>query len=141
LTIYADTSFFISLYVRDSHSTNADRLLASASAPWFTPLHFAEWTHAVAAQVFRGYMTTAEAGRAQQELAGDRDAGLWINIDVPDNAFNVCADLGRRFGPKLGVRTLDSLHVACALELKAERFWTFDDRQVKLARAVGLKTR
>jgi hypothetical protein len=31
-----------------------------------------------------------------------------------------------------GVRTLDSLqHVACALELKAERFWTFDDRQLK----------
>jgi predicted nucleic acid-binding protein len=141
LTIYADTSFFVSLYVRDRHSTNADRLLASASAPWFTPLHFAEWTHAVAAQVFRGYMTTAEAGRAQHELEGDRDAGLWINIDVPDNAFNVCADLGRRFGAKLGVRTLDSLHVACALELKAERFWTFDDRPVKLARAVGLTTR
>jgi predicted nucleic acid-binding protein len=38
------------------------------------------------------------------------------------------------------VRTLDSLHVACALELKAERFWTFDDRQVRLAEAVGLDT-
>jgi len=38
------------------------------------------------------------------------------------------------------VRTLDSLHVACALELKAERFWTFDERQAKLARVEGLKT-
>ncbi len=46
----------------------------------------------------------------------------------------------RRYGPKLGVRTLDSLHVACALELKAERFWTFDERQAKLARVEGLKT-
>ena len=35
--------------------------------------------------------------------------------------------------------TLDTLHVACALELGAERFWTFDARQAKLARAVGLK--
>jgi hypothetical protein len=26
------------------------------------------------------------------------------------------------------------------LELGAERFWTFDDRQAKLARAVGLKS-
>ena len=97
--------------------------------------------HAVAAQVFRGYMTTVEAGRAQNELEGDRDAGLWVSTDVPDNAFNLCADLGRRYGPKLGVRTLASLHVACAVELKAARFWTFDDRQLKLARAVGLKTR
>jgi hypothetical protein len=28
--------------------------------------------------------------------------------------------------------------VACALELRAERFWTFDERQAKLAEAVGL---
>src|SRR5205807_2740847 len=27
LTIYADTSFFVSLYVKDAHSTDADRLL------------------------------------------------------------------------------------------------------------------
>jgi predicted nucleic acid-binding protein len=108
-------------------------------APWITPLHFDEWTHTVAAQVFRGYMTIVEAGRVQHELEGDRDAGLWLSIDIPDNAFHVCADLGRRYGPKLGVRTLDSLHVACALELKAAVFWTFDDRQLKLARTVGLK--
>jgi predicted nucleic acid-binding protein len=36
---------------------------------------------------------------------------------------------------------MDSLHVACALEVKAERFWTFDARQLKLAKAVGLDTR
>jgi hypothetical protein len=30
--------------------------------------------------------------------------------------------------------------VACALELKAERFWTFDRRQAKLARVAGLRT-
>jgi predicted nucleic acid-binding protein len=41
---------------------------------------------------------------------------------------------------RLGNRTLDTLHVASALELKAERFWTFDDRQAKLARAAGLRT-
>jgi predicted nucleic acid-binding protein len=58
---------------------------------------------------------------------------------MPDHAFEVCADLARRYGFKLGVRTLDSLHVACALELKAERFWTFDERQAKLAKAQGMK--
>jgi len=54
--------------------------------------------------------------------------------------LEVCTDLARRHGAKLGVRTLDSLHVACAVELKAERFWTFDERQAKLAKAEGLKT-
>ena len=37
------------------------------------------------------------------------------------------------------MRILDTLHVACAIELKAERFWTFDERQRKLAKAAGLK--
>jgi predicted nucleic acid-binding protein len=59
---------------------------------------------------------------------------------MPERAFERSADLARRYGAKLGVRTLDSLHVASALELKAERFWTFDERQAKLAKAVGLKT-
>jgi hypothetical protein len=32
------------------------------------------------------------------------------------------------------------LHLASALELKASSFWTFDERQARLARAVGLNT-
>ena len=75
-----------------------------------TPLHFAEWMHAVAAQIFRGYMTTVEAGRVQHEFEDDRNAGLWVNIDVPDNAFNVFADLGAGTGqnslPSLTAYTL-----------------------------------
>lgn len=58
---------------------------------------------------------------------------------MPENAFELCAELARRHGPKLGMRTLDTLHVACALELKADRFWTFDERQAKLAKAAGIK--
>jgi predicted nucleic acid-binding protein len=64
----------------------------------------------------------------------------WILLPIPEDAFDLCAELARRYGPKLGVRTLDSLHVACALELKADRFWTFDERQAKLAKSEGLKT-
>jgi predicted nucleic acid-binding protein len=45
-----------------------------------------------------------------------------------------------KFGPQLGTRTLDTLHVASALELGASEFWTFDQRQQKLAKAVGLAT-
>lgn len=40
----------------------------------------------------------------------------------------------------LHISTVDSLHVANALELKASRFWTFDEPQAKLAEAKGLHT-
>ena len=36
-----------------------------------------------------------------------------------------------------GVVMLDLWHVACAIELQAAAFWTFDTDQEKLARATG----
>ncbi|MCU1301384.1 MAG: hypothetical protein JWQ87_1668 [Candidatus Sulfotelmatobacter sp.] len=107
---------------------------------WFTPLHSAECFHAIAKQVFYRKISQAEADTVFDTLKRDRDDGLWLEVVMPENAFELCADLGRRYAPKLGIRTLDTLHVACALELKAERFWTFDERQAKLAKAQGMKT-
>ncbi len=138
--IYADTSFFVSLYIEDRHSAAADELMRSNLLLYFTPLHMAEWTHAISQQVFRKQMPAQEMERVQRELDADRAARLWVAAAIPTNAFELCAELARSHGSKLGMRTLDSLHVACALELKAERFWTFDERQAKLARAEGLKT-
>ncbi len=94
----------------------------------------------MAQQVFHKKMSAAEAQQTYRQLERDRAAGLWVETAMPEGTFDICADLARRHGPRLGVRTLDSLHVAIALQLKAEEFWTFDERQAKLARAEGLKT-
>jgi predicted nucleic acid-binding protein len=141
LTIYADTSFFVSLYVKDAHSVAADQMLRGGERPPITALHTAEWTHAIAQHVFRRQMSIAEADRLHSDFDNDCATRIWRTISVPEAAFGLCADLGRRYGPKLGIRTLDSLHVACALELNLKRFWSFDDRQRKLAKAAGLDIR
>jgi len=141
LTVYADTSFFVSIYLADKHSKAAEQLVSSGARVWFTPLHYAEYAHAVAQQVFYKYLNVADARQAHRHLERDRTANVWAEIEMPDNAFDLCAELAHRHGPTLGVRTLDSLHVACALELKAERFWTFDEGLSKLAKGVGLKMR
>lgn len=139
MTLYADTSFFVSTYVTDSHAAAVGELSKTGASVWFTPLHHAEWAHAVSQHVFRSQMSLAGLERAHKAMEQDRAAGIWLEVEIPEDAFEVCADLAHRYGPRLGVRTLDSLHVACALQLKAERFWTFDERQAKLAKAVGLK--
>jgi predicted nucleic acid-binding protein len=139
LSTYADTSFIVSLYVQDSHSVAAQELMRLSPRLWFTPLHLAESFHAIAQQVFHRRVSAADAQKLYRQLRSDQTAGLWVETQVPENAFEVCADLASSYAPKLGIRTLDSLHVACALELKAEQFWTFDERQAKLAKAAGLK--
>lgn len=135
-----DSSFLVSLYVTDQHSTESRRRVLSAPRMWLTPLHRAEWAHAIAQHVFHKSLAAAEAQEIYEQLEADKAAGLWQEIALPEQAFELCADLARRHGAKLGVRTLHSLHVACALQLKAQQFWTFDERQAKLAKAEGLRT-
>jgi len=107
---------------------------------WLTPLHTAEWAHAIERHIFQRHLTRREAQQIYLDFERDRALGVWAEVAFPDLAFEVCEQLGRRHAARLGNRTLDTLHVASALELKAERFWTFDERQARLARAVGLRT-
>jgi predicted nucleic acid-binding protein len=140
LTVYVDSSFLVSLYLTDQHSPDSRKRVLTASGIWLTPLHQAEWAHAIGQHIFRKSLSSSEAQKMHEQLEADKASGLWLEIGIPERAFDLCADLGRRYAPRLGVRTLDSLHVACALELRAEQFWTFDERQAKLAKVAGLKT-
>ena len=139
MSIYLDTSFLVSLYLNDDHSRAARSRIASAPALWFTPLHSAEWEHVIDQHLFRGELSLSEAQLVSAKLEEHRSAGRWLSVPIPEDALEVCSKLAREYGPKLWMRTLDTLHVACALELNAERFWTFDERQAKLAKATGLK--
>ena len=138
MSIYADTSFFVSLYLPDRHSSEAQRRVSQRPRIWLTPLHRAEWAHGVSQHVFRHEISAREAQRVRKLFEKDRQSQLWFEVELPDVAFNLCEELAERHGARLGVRTLDTLHAACAIELHAEHFWTFDERQAKLAKAAGL---
>lgn len=141
MSVYADTSFFVSLYLPDRHSSEAERRMAAKPQVLLTPLHQAEWSHALAQHAFRKEISTLEARQIQTEWERDRNNRLWMEIDLPESVWETCTTLARKHGHKLGIRTLDSLHVASALELGAQAFWTFDDRQAKLAQSEGLSLR
>ncbi len=82
----------------------------------------------------------SEAQTVYDDFESDRESRVWVEAPLPELAFERCIQLAKELGTRIGMATLDTLHVASALELKAERFWTFDERQAKLARAVGLKS-
>ena len=140
MNVYADSSFLVSGYVNDIHSAEVARRMKGRPSVCVTPLNRTELLHALSQYVFRGVFAEPDARQYWSEFEDDCAKGVWIKVDIPDEAWETSVDLARRFGPTLGVRTLDSLHVACALELGAQRFWTFDERQARLAEAVGLHT-
>jgi predicted nucleic acid-binding protein len=138
LSVYADSSLVVSLYVTETYSREAQRRMAHRPRIWLTPLHRVEWAHAIAQHVFRGTLSSQEAAGFYTVFEADRASDLWLESAIPDTAYETAVQLAKRHGPRLGVRTLDTLHVACALELGAKEFWTFDQRQERLAKAAGL---
>ncbi len=138
--IYADSSFLVSGYIQDTHSPAVIQRMSTHPRVCLTLLNRTELMHAMQQYVFRRVLSVDKALRLWNEFEEDCAGGVWIFTHLPESAWETSVDLARRYGPRLGVRTLDSLHVACALELKAERFWTFDERQARLADAVGLVT-
>ncbi len=140
MNVYADSSFLVSGYVQDAHSAEAVRRLALRPSIWITQLNRSEVAHAIHRYVFRGVLSPAEASRDWSSFQRDCLSKVLTLVDLPEKTWDTSIDLGRRYGATLGVRTLDSLHVACALELNAQKFWTFDERQAQLAEAVGLDT-
>jgi predicted nucleic acid-binding protein len=139
LTPYVDSSFLVAFYVLDAHSQEAIRRMASKPEISLTPFNRGELANAIYRQQFHG-RPAAFSDQAWHAFESDCSLGVWKSIPFPEHAWTTCVALARRYGPTLGVRTLDTLHVACALELKAQRFWTFDERQARLAKAVGFDT-
>ena len=93
---------------------------------------------AIAQHVFRREISPGEAAQFYSAFEADRKLGLYLEREMPESAFDTAIELGQTYVPRLGIRTLDTLHVASALALGAREFWTFDERQQRLAKAVGL---
>lgn len=140
MKVYADTSFLVPLYLIDRHTVNAQVRMATRPAVLFTPFHRAELTHTIYQHIFRRHISDREAQLAFLNLEQDVSSGLWTLANQPPNVLSGCIRLAHRHVAALGVRTLDSMHVAAALELGATHFWTFDQRQMRLAEAAGLVT-
>jgi len=137
--IYVDTSLIVSIYIADIHSAEADRRMAGCHGLWLTPLHRTEFVHAVEQSIFRGRISAADARLINDEFEMDQHNGVWLDLKLPETAIETSIRLARSHVSSIGSRTIDTIHVASALELKAKQFWTFDDRQARLAKAVGLK--
>ena len=140
MTGYADTSFLVSLYTPDANSFRAAELMGAKPSLLLTPFGELELLNALELRAFRKELSRREVRRARGAFESDRDSGIFTLQPVPILLYEIADRISRRRTFKLGARTLDILHVASALALKAETFYTFDERQRRLAGAEGIRT-
>ena len=130
----------MALYAFELHSARAsERMRASTGVVALTPLHELEMINAFELWLFRREATRSTAQHAWAEFERDRMEGVFVVQEIPAKMFPRAARLARDQPAEVGTRALDLLHVASALELGADAFFSFDVRQCKAARAAGLR--
>ncbi len=144
---FADTSFVCALHVPLEHSTKAiSWYRRKRGEVVISGLVAFEFRQSVRLQVFR-HNSDRKIG-FDVELADTALAQFDANLQT--GAFRVAAiemadvldraeRLSSRWTETGGYRSLDVLHIATALHLKADRFLSFDSRQRELAESAGLK--
>jgi hypothetical protein len=110
-------------------------------APWRVTHHGrVEVLNAICRAAFLRQLDPDGLAEALADLTSDFASGHLRQADILWRAaLNGAAELSQRYTPRLGTRSLDVLHVACARELRLRCFLTFDERQQQLAAAAGLK--
>jgi predicted nucleic acid-binding protein len=135
-----DTSFLVSLYTPDSHSTSAAEMLRLAEGPLhITRFAEFEFVNTLGLRVFRKEASLLEVQSLIRKFEQNLGAGAFQLTAVPNNVFDRACQLSRDTTAHRGTRTADLLHIAAALELRADEFYSFDRKQRELAEALGLK--
>jgi len=140
LIVYADTSFLFSLYVPDANSSAAAAIMKRIRPPLLAT-DFAEFemTNALNWRIFRKELRPSEEQAVLLSFSMDVHAGLIRILPISAATFAHARRIARTQARLLGTRSLDVLHVASALALRAGSFCTFDKNQARLAGALGLR--
>ena len=135
MVIYADTSFLVSLYGRDTNSARAQTLVMEFETPLiYTPFQRHEARNAVRLACFRREITAPECQAVLAAIEMDKRSGVLAETPVA-----WAEELSAAHTETLGTRAADILHVATAAALGATLFLSFDTRQKALAAAAGLR--
>ena len=139
MSAYADTSFLVSLYMLDANSALAAARIKPAALPLLlTPFTELEITNAFYLRLFRKELDHSKVKAARSLLRRDTANGILEFHPLTSVMLDEAKRLAEKHTRRLGTRSLDVLHVACALVLHAGAFYTFDEKQRKLAEAEGL---
>ncbi len=145
--IYADSSFLVAFRVRHDtyHRVALDFYEARQDEIWlWSPWHRVEVLNTVR-QLTRHpeakrRLSSAEAKALAHYLDRDVRLGYFTHMEADwRDVLRTAQEISIAHGFDLACRSADLLHVAYAKELSAQLFIGFDDDQLALARAAGLR--
>ncbi len=130
----------VKLYIKEEYSLEASHWIRrNNEAIPLTRFHELEFTNAIYLKQFRTEMTNEQALLVLSKFDEHQRRGVYYRPQINwTDTMNFALDLSQSHTKTTGSRSLDILHVASALAIKANRFLTLDKRQSALAGSAGL---
>jgi len=129
---FFDSSAFAKRYIEESGSQRVDDIAQQASELGLSIICFPEITSALARKVREKDLSQATYAQIKYQLAEDVQDAQIINLtaSVIERSIHLLESNA--------LRSLDALHVACALEWQADLFASSDKRQIMAAKQANL---
>jgi predicted nucleic acid-binding protein len=138
--LYIDTSVIVKLYIKEEYSLEVSHWIRENNeAIPLTRFHELEFTNAIYLKQFRTEMTKEQALLVLSKFDEHQRRGVYYRPQISwTDTLNLALDLSQSHTKTSGSRSLDMMHVASALAIKANRFLSLDKRQSALADLAGL---
>lgn len=134
--IYADTSLLLPCYTPEGQSAQAQRVLEGADVIAVSDVTIAEMYVGLARKLRVGALTAPQMEESREFFETHLSQGVYRRFSLSATHVALVRDLCT--GSAAPLRTLDSLHLALALDLGAI-VATFDKRLAEAALAKGLE--
>lgn len=135
MKLFLDSSAFAKRFVEEPGSQQVEDLCSQATELCLSVICVPEIISALNRRLREKRLTRQEYIQAKQRLAQDVRDVIIINLTSEVIHTSVIV---LETNP---VRTMDALHIACAMEWHADWFVSSDHRQITAARTSGLRTK
>jgi predicted nucleic acid-binding protein len=133
MKVFFDTSSFVKKFVEEVGSRQVDEITQEASAIGLSIICFPEIISALNRKLRSEFITEEIYLEVKKDILEDIEDADIINL-TPSVLKETTGLLEKNI-----LRSLDAIHLACALEWQSELFVSSDERQVTAAIKSGLK--
>ncbi|MEA1966613.1 MAG: type II toxin-antitoxin system VapC family toxin [Thermodesulfobacteriota bacterium] len=133
MDIFFDSSSFIKKFIAEQGSTEVDEYCQQASMLGLSIICLPEMMSALNRKVREGNLSTENYSKIKKEITADIEDIQIVNL-VPEVIESTLTLLENNM-----LRSLDALHISCAVTWNAELFISSDKRQIEAAENAGLQ--
>lgn len=135
MKLFLDSSAYAKRFIEESGTNDVEELCTTATQLCLSVICVPEVISALTRRLREKKLTRNEYAHARQRLFHDANDAFTVHLtpDVLQSSIEVLE--------KNSVRTMDALHIACAIASEADLFVSSDRRQIAAAIRSRLKTK